>query len=173
MKSVFVFLFMVGLSSSAFAQLNISAQIIAAEEVPAAVQTAQTGYFPGLTVNQWEEQTASGPSNSGAQYVASFKDASNQVVRARYAASGQGTTATTYYASGTQLPSIIQSAAQNYPGYQLKSGEKLQVLANERIIFRLRLRNGAKKLVVYVNSNGEEISKNNLPREVRAEENAN
>ena len=173
MKSVLVFLFMVGLSSSAFAQLNVNVQAIATEEVPAAVQTAQTGYFPGLTVSKWEKQTASGPNNSGTQYVASFQDASHQVVRARYGASGQGTTATTYYASGTQLPAIIQSAAQNYPGYTLKSGEKLQLLANERIIFRIRLRSGAKKLVAYVNSNGEEISRSNLPREVRAEENVN
>ncbi len=173
MKTVFVFFLVVSLSGSAMAQLNFNLKVISAEEVPEAVQAAQTSYFPGLTVNLWEEQTASGPENAVTRFVANFKDGNGQVIRARYLKDGQGTTATTYYARGNQLPSVIQAAAaENYPDFILRTGEKLQLLAKGTTIFRIRLRKGIKKLVVYVDSNGEEISRNEVPTEVLEEENA-
>lgn len=171
MKTVFVFTLLVCLSGTAFAQINFNVQAIQPEEVPEAVKTAQSGYFPGLAVNLWEKQTASGAEQSGSRYVASFKDGSNQTIRARYLNDGTGVSATTYYLSGTKLPSVIQSAAtQDYPNYTLRSGEKLQLLATGKIVFRLRLRKGAQKLVVYVDSNGDEVSKNQIPTEVQEEE---
>ena len=171
MRTLFVFLLALSLCSSAIAQLNLNVQSIPAEEVPEAVKNSQTEYFPGLSVKLWEQHTASGPEQSANRFVASFQAGSRQAVRARYLSDGTGTTASTYYLSGTQFPSIIQSsAAQNYPDYTLNSGEKLQLLATGTTIFRLRLRNGAQKLVVYVDSNGNEIRRNGVPLEVRQEE---
>ncbi|MEL7120109.1 MAG: hypothetical protein AAFO07_11730 [Bacteroidota bacterium] len=115
MKTVFVFLLSVCLTGTLMAQVNFSVQAISVEEVPEAVQTSQSGNFPGISVAQWEKQMASAQGESGTRYVANFKDGGNQLVRARYYTDGTGITATTYYAA-SQLPSIIKdAAARNYP----------------------------------------------------------
>ncbi len=171
MKTAFVFLLTVCLYGTTFGQLSFNIQTVSADEVPEAVQTAQTGYFPGLSVNLWEKQTASGPENMATKFVASFQGSGNQLIRARYLQVGTGLTASTYY-TGKQLPSAIQSAAaNNYPDYKLVAGQKVLLLGTNKSIFRIRLRNGAQKLVVYVDSNGEEISRRDVPREVLEDEN--
>ena len=170
MKSTFLFLALLCLTTTAFCQISFSVQTVTIEDVPAAVQTAQSGNFPGLTVKQWEKQTASGSEQTGSRFIANFTEGSNQLVRARYSADGTGLTATTYY-KANQLPELIQSsAAQNYPDYQLTSGEKVLLMNNQKSFFRIRLRKGAQKLVVYVNNNGEEFSKDSLPGIVREDE---
>ena len=170
MKTVFVFLLSVCLTGTAMAQLSFSVQAISIEDVPQAVQTTQSGNFPGITVAQWEKQTASTQGESGTRYVANFKDGGNQVVRARYYTNGTGVTATTYYAA-SQLPSVIKdAAARNYPDYKLTSGEKIFLLSTQKSYYRIRLRKGAQKLVVYVNNNGEEIQRKNIPSQVREDE---
>lgn len=66
-----------------------------------------------------------------------------------------------------QLPQAIQDAAKtNYTGYTLTSGEQITVLPTGVIYYRIQLRKGAQKLVVYVDANGQEITKDNLPKTV-------
>lgn len=171
MKTVFVFLFACTLSVSAMAQLTLKMEIIPADQVPEVVLAAQSGQFPGLAVNQWEKQTANGPENEGSRFVATFTSAKNQVVRARYAADGTGLTASTAYLNASQFPSIIQSSvAEKYPDYKLINGQNIQLLATGTTIFQARLRQGTKKLVVYLDASGDEISRSQVPAIVLSEE---
>jgi hypothetical protein len=143
------------------AQVTVNIQKVDASAVPSAVINAQAGYFSGVTVKYWEKQTGSAKDKSGDRYIANFDQ-----TRARYYSNGTGGTATTYYAA-KQLPQAIQdAAAANYAGYALISGERVVVLATSSEVYRIQLRKGAQKLVVYVDANGQEISKSSLPKEV-------
>lgn len=165
MKTSFLLLLCLAASLNLHAQLQFSVQAVAAEEVPQAVHDAQAGFFPGITVNVWEKQSASARSKSGDRYVANFQK-DGQKSRARYYANGKGISATTYY-TAKELPEVIRTAAaENYAAYQLTSGEAIQVLNQQKSFFRLRLRKGAQKLVVYVDANGQELSKDSIPEEV-------
>ncbi len=171
MKTTFVFLLSLCFYVTTFAQINFSVKAIPADQVPEAVISAQSGYFPGLSVLNWEKQTVSGPNESGSRYVASFNEANKTLTRARYFESGVGITATTYH-PGNQLPTVVkEAAAANYSDYSLMSGEKLLLLPKDKYIYRIRLRKGVKKLVVYLDKTGKELSKDHIPVEVVEEEN--
>ena len=162
MKNIFFILSFIALAFVAQAQVGVTVQAIDADDVPSAVITSQATYFPGVTVNVWEKQTARGRNTSGDRYIANFKN-NGQKARARYYTNGTGTTAVTYY-SGSQLPTEIQEvAATNYPGYILNSGEQIVTLPTSDIYYRLRLRKGAQKLVVYTDKNGNELSIDEVP----------
>ncbi len=173
MKTIFVFLLSVCLSGAVFGQLRFTVDAIPVEEVPEAVQTAQADYFPDHSVYLWEKQTATGPQqNAVVRIVASFKGQNNQVIRARYLTDGSGLSASTVYLSAAQYPTAIQDAVkQNYPDYTLMTGQKVEVLSTGNTLFRVRLRKSlTNKIVVYYDKNGEEISRNDIPIEVREEE---
>ncbi len=172
MKTVFVFLLSVCLYGTTLAQINFNIEVVPADEVPEAVLSAHNGYFPNISVLSWEKQTASGRNESLSRFVASFKEADKTLTRARYLQNGEGITATTYH-PGPKLPSVIKdAAAEHYADYTLMSGEKLLLLPTGKNIFRIRLRKGvSKKLVVYLNNDGEEISRKDIPKEVVEEEN--
>lgn len=162
MKNIFFILAFIATTFVTQAQVGVTVQAINANDVPAAVISSQATYFPGVNVNVWEQQTANGQSNSASRYIANFQN-NGQKARARYYPSGVGTTATTYYSS-SQLPAAIQeAAATNYEGYTLGSGEQVVVLATNDIYYRLRLRKGAQKLVVYTDENGKQVSLDDLP----------
>jgi len=161
MKTSFFAVLFTFVAFVASAQATLTVQRIDASAVPQAVLSAQAGYFPDVTVTFWEKQTAAGKEKSGDRYVANFDQ-----TRARYYANGTGTTATTYLAA-RQLPQAIQDAATaNYAGYTLESGEQIKLLSKGTVFYRIRLRKGAQKLVIYVDANGQELSKNNLPKDV-------
>ncbi len=169
MKNLFVLMLFVAATFAANAQVTVSVKKVDAAEVPQAVLDAQESYFAGTTVNLWEKQSASARDRSGARYVANFQ-LDGQKARARYYANGTGISATSYYVA-KELPQDIQdAAATNYGGYRLNSGEKIMLLNQNETIYRLRLRKGAQKLVVYVDENGDEISRSEVPDEVEAEE---
>ncbi len=169
MKNLFVLTLFFMAAFAANAQISLKVEKVDAAEVPQAVLDAQEGYFAGLTVNLWEKQSASARDRSGARYVANFQ-LDSQKARARYYANGTGISATSYYAA-KELPQNIQDAtASNYGGYRLNSGEKIMLLSNNKTIYRLRLRQGAQKLVVYVDVNGKEISPENVPTDVKEDE---
>ena len=155
-----------------FGQLNFSVQKISAEDVPASAIATQASSFsaPVLT---WEKQTANARGNAITRYVASFTEQSKTITRARYTSSGKGLTATSYYSNASLLPTTIQeAAAANYPNYTLGSGEKITYIPTKHHAFRLRLRNGAQKLVVYVDNSGKELDKDDLPEPMIEDENA-
>lgn len=165
MKNIFFILAFIATTVVAQAQIGVTVQAIDADDVPAAVISSQASYFPGVTVNVWEKQTARGRNTSGERYIANFRN-NGQKARARYYANGTGTTAVTYY-SGSKLPTEIQEvAATNYAGYTLFSGEQITLLPTNDVYYRLRLRSGAKKLVVYTDANGNELSNDEVPDEV-------
>jgi len=162
MKNLFFILVFIASTFAANAQIGASVQAVNADDVPAAVISSQASYFPGINVNVWEKQTVRGQSKSVERYIANFQN-SGQKARARYYTNGVGTTATTYF-SGSQLPTAIQdAAAANYSDYTLESGEQIIALPKDDVFYRLRLRKGAQKLVVYTDESGNEVSGDNLP----------
>ena len=168
MKNLLIVLAMLTLTFNLSAQAGASVQKVDASEVPQAVLDAQNQYFPGITVNFWEKQSASFRDKSGARYVANFQN-NGQKTKARYYSNGTGGTATAYHVA-KELPQAIQNAAaSNYPNYKLLSGEQITALAKSKSAFRLRLRNGAQRLVVFVDANGNELSANSLPNELTTE----
>ncbi len=168
MKNIFFLLAFFASTLVVQAQFSGTVQAIDANEVPAAVISSQATYFPGITVTVWEKQSAKGRNKTLDRYVANFKN-NGQKARAKYYQSGAGTTATTYYA-GSKLPAEIKSAAEsNYASYTLNSGEQITVLQKSEVFYRLRLRKGAQKLVVYVDENGNELSQQDVPDEVKVE----
>lgn len=169
MKNIFFILAFIATTFVAHAQVGVTVKAVNADDVPAAVITSQASYYPSVNVNVWEHQTAKGKNNSAERYIANFQN-NGQKARARYYPSGAGTTATTYY-PGSQLPTAIQEAAAiNYAGYTLNSGEQIAVLSTSDIFYRLRLRKGAQKLVVYTDANGNEVSPDELSEEVKEDE---
>lgn len=168
MKNLLFVLAMLTITFNLSAQAGINVQKVNASEVPQAVLDAQNQYFAGITVNLWEKQSASFRDKSGERYVANFQN-SGQKTKARYYTNGTGGTATAYYIA-KELPQAIQNAANsNYPNYKLLSGEMITTLTNNKSVFRIRLRSGAKKLVVFLDANGNEIAPNSLPDEVTIE----
>jgi len=168
MKNIFFILVFIATTFVTQAQVGVSVQAVNADDVPAAVISSQTTYFPGVNVNLWEQQTANGRNESADRYIANFQN-NGQKARARYYPNGTGTTAVTYYSS-SQLPAAIQeTAANNYEGYTLESGEQIVTLPTSDIFYRLRLRKGAQKLVVYTDENGTEVSLDDLPSAMRKE----
>lgn len=169
MKNIFFILAFIATTFVAHAQVGVTVQAVSADDVPAAVITSQASYFPGVNVNVWEQQTARGKNNSAERYIANFQN-NGQKARARYYPSGVGTTATTYY-RGSQLPAAIQeAAAANYDGYTLNSGEQIVTLPTSDIYYRLRLRKGLQKLVVYTDANGNEVSPDELSEEIEEDQ---
>jgi len=172
MKPTIVFLLVVCLAGTAFAQLDFDVEPILAEAVPEAVRASQTKYFPNDTVNRWEKYIADGRKNSVVRYTATFRGASNELTRARYTEDGTGLTASTVYTSNTPFPPPIQTAvAQDYSNYKLMGGQKIELLSEGNAFFRLRLRRGVrgKPSFVYLNSEGEEISAESFPVKMREE----
>lgn len=165
MKNIFFILAFIASTFVAQAQISVTIQAIDADEVPAAVITSQANFFPNVNVNVWEKQTANGKNASGERYVANFQN-NGQKARARYYAHGEGITAVTYFI-GKELPTEIQeAAATSYAGYSLISGEQILLLQTSDVYYRLRLRRGAQKLVVYVDENGKELPIEKVPEEV-------
>ena len=170
MKTLLVFSLSLCLYGVTFAQLDFSVQKVSAEDVPANAIANQASNF-SATVLSWEKQTASARGKSITRYVSTFTELTKTITRARYTDSGSALTATTYYRS-EQLPTAIQdAAAANYPAYNLESGEKIVYIPTKQNVFRLRLRKGAQKLIVYVDNNGKELAKENLPEPIVEDEN--
>lgn len=152
------------------AQATWTRSVVKEAEVPIAVKNTQTVMYPNVKVDRWEKATGTVNEQSKTKYIAIFKQF-NQRVRARYQSSGTGLSATTYFL-GTKLPQAIQdAAATNYSEFKLKSGEKIQSLTGpEKYVYRIRLRKGSQKLVIYVDENGKEIEKGEVPAMMKEDE---
>jgi len=149
------------------AQGSFTAKAIDASEVPQVVLDAQSSLFSGSEVDQWRIQEGEGGrGNSGTNYIATFV-LEGQRTRARYSEDGKGIVAVTYF-KANELPSAIQeSASTNYSDFQLVRGEFIRGLQEGKNVYRISLRDGAKRLVVFVDENGNEIKKENVPEEMQ------
>lgn len=171
MKNMLLVLFAMATTMMMHAQ-NFTAQKVSAESVPQVVRDAQAADFPETTVTMWEKQTKTGvKGNTGIRFVAIFQ-LDGAKTRARYYNDGKGISATSYL-TAKQLPQAVQDAAKaNYAAYTLTSGEKIQVMSKGTVVYRVRLRKGAQKLVAYVDENGKEVSKDKVPAEIKEDETA-
>lgn len=162
-------LFLLGATFS-MAQVTLNAVKIDVSEVPAIVLDEQRANFPEATVRVWKKQTVKGKrGNNGLNYIAEFLSG-NQTARARYTKDGKGVVAVIAYSANTLPQGIKDVAAADYSDMTLVKGENLTALKSGTSFFRVHLRKGAKKVIVYTDENGNEIQPQNVPEEVQEEQ---
>ena len=159
------FLFVLALQAQ---EANLTFEIINVADVPEAVTAAQEANYPGVQVRQWKKQSLTVQTKSGAQYLAVFNSAGMNT-RARYTATGKGLSAYTSITLSSVPDAITASVDQNYPDYQLTRVAKVTSLKSGKYVYRINLRDGAKKLTVVLDKNGNELSKDSLPAEIEEE----
>lgn len=164
-----VFGLLISFSSQAQqASIKLTTEIVAASDVPESVRAAQENYYPGITVRQWKKMSATGQ-KTGSRYLAVFNQ-NRTNTRAKYEINGKGLSAYTSYALSS-VPAAIKSATTSqYAGYQLTKVEKIRALTKGKEAFRVGLRKGAQKLIVWLDENGNELKPQQLPTEITTEE---
>lgn len=163
LASTFLFVFVLHAQEA-----NLTFEIVDVADVPEAVTTVQEANFPGVSVRQWKKQSLTVQTKSGAQYLAVF-NSEGMNTRARYTEVGKGLSAYTSIALTAVPEAIMASINQNYSDYQLIRVAKVTSLKSSQFVYRINLRNGAKKLTVFLDKNGNEMSKDSLPTEIEEE----
>ena len=150
-------------------QGQFAVTLMDAGAVPSAVVQAQDSNFPGITVRQWKKQEYQGKRSSSTQYLAVFTQ-NGQNTRVRYTDTGRGiSTYTTYGPEALPTP-ITETISTTYADYSLTGAAEIASLQQAWSGFRIRLRKGGQKLVVWLNADGELINPQGVPQEVSAEE---
>ena len=126
---------------------------VEAAQVPQAVKDAQAKKFPGVVQIRWQMKAVKTKTGSQKDFIALFKD-------------GELKTKVHYKADGTPLlvvhslpankvPSgIVSTVGNNYPGFTLKHGRKIEILTKNTVVYRLALTKPAAKLFLYVDESG-------------------
>lgn len=140
-----------------------------AAEVPEAVKQAQDVAFPGLAVTRWEQRSGKSDQRNFTHYVAVFKQES-RTTRARYDSNGKSVAITKFF-TADNAPDVVKSAATRYSGYTLAGGE--EALTDKGTFYRVRFRQGAKKLIVFLDQTGAEVEKKNQPKLLDIEDEGN
>ncbi|MEL6654841.1 MAG: hypothetical protein AAFY48_01335 [Bacteroidota bacterium] len=162
----------------AFMLVSLSAQeykgqftvtVVEASAVPSGVAQSQAENFPGITVRQWKKQEYNNKRLSSVQYLAVFTQ-NGQNTRARYQADGRSLSSYTTYRPEA-LPTPIQTTLQtDYADYTLTGAAEITSLQQGWTGFRIRLRKGNEKLVVWLTAEGTPLSPQQVPTEVSAED---
>jgi len=154
------------ISMITFGQSNFNLTVIQASDVPQAVKDQQNAKFPNINVEKWEKNTFTKKAGKPSEwFVAVFKENNNRV-RSRYANDGKAISATTYYLAAGIPQNIKDDAVSKYPGFTVTSGEKIKNFNSGKEYYRVRLKKGSSKLVLYYNPDGTEVKKENLPDEI-------
>ncbi len=156
-------------------QGNFAVEKLEKSKVPAGVIIGFDETFPGVSVVRWEKHTTQSNGNTFVKYVVIF-DQDGIRSRARYRPDGSGISASSYYLFKRleKLPSPVREyAANNYKGYILGSGEKITSLKSSKYVYRIRLRKGANRIVVYLNEKGELLMIKDLASEFIEDEDIN
>ncbi|MEL6972391.1 MAG: hypothetical protein AAFZ63_03650 [Bacteroidota bacterium] len=162
----------------AFTLVSLSAQeykgqftvtVVEASAVPTGIAQSQEANFPGIAVRQWKKQEYSNKRLNSVQYLAVFTQ-NGQNTRARYQADGRSISSYATYRPEA-LPTPIQTTlATDYPDHILTGAAEITSLQQGWSGFRIRLREGNQKLVVWLTAEGSPISLQQVPSEVSAEE---
>ena len=165
MKSNFLilalFLVTLGLQAQEY-DVNYTGGTIAAEEVPAAVLATQAQLFPNAEVRVWRKRAASSQHGSRTVYISAFN--ANQVnTRVQIKEDGTGISVYSSYAKSALPQGIQDLLANSYADYKLTGAAEITELKTNKSGFRIRLRKGASKLVLWLDENGQEISANQIP----------
>lgn len=170
MKNLLFTLFLGAMVFSAKAQQNWTNDVVQESDVPEAVLTAFNSKYDGAKVVRWEKRTWVGKNEKSAVKYVVIYDKDQLRHRSRYKEDGSGLSTTTYYWGAKKLAMlpqpILDYASNNYAGYKLMSAEKEYNLKNGKYVYRIRLKKGATKVVVYLNESGEEVSKDNIDQEI-------
>lgn len=142
---------------------------VEAAEVPEAVKQAQDVAFTGLSVTRWEQRSGKSDQRNFTHYVAVFKQ-DNRTTRARYDSNGKSVAVTKFF-TADNAPDVVKSAATRYSGYTLAGGE--EAVTDKGTFYRARLRQGAKKLTVFLDQTGAEVEKKNQPKLLDIEDEGN
>lgn len=174
MKTVSMFLLLlVGSIHVGYCQKGFMAKKIAESEVPQSVKSSFSSDFPGVQVRKWEKHTKYAKQEK-VRYVAVWNNSENLVNRARYKEDGNGISASVYYwfKNKDKLPQHIKAAATKlHPDYELTAGEKITGLKQNKLTgYRLRLTKSGEKLIIYVDEQGNAMSRDKVPNEIQEEE---
>lgn len=159
---------------SGFSQATFKTETIEASQVPASVTSSFNSKYSGVKVVRWEKHIFTNKKGKKhAKFVCIF-DKDGLRSRSRYMPNGTALSATTYYRfkNVQKLPEPIKKYAKTkYPDFKLTGGEKELSHKNGKYVYRIRLKKGPSKVVVYLNENGEEINKDNIDGEILENEN--
>lgn len=144
------------------AEATLGTTVVPVEEVPQVVRDAQEALFPGVAVRTWRKRSAEGQRIAKTTFLAIFnQDKIN--TRVQFAEDGTGISVYATYAEAA-LPAPIQaSLTTTYSDYRLTGAAEITALKSGKSGFRLRFRDGAKKLVLWVDENGQEITGTQTP----------
>lgn len=168
--TVFIFLFVI----SGFSQATFKSEKIQASNVPANVSSAFDSNYSGVNVVRWEKHIFINKKGKKYSKFVCIFDSEGLRHRSRYKPDGTALSETTYYwfKNAQKLPEPIKHfAKKNYPQYKLIGGEKELSLRSGKYVYRIRLKRGPSKIIIYLNENGEKISKDNIDGEILENEN--
>ncbi len=127
-------------------------------KVPQAVKNAQAKQFSNVQKIRWRVKVIKTKEGTGKDFIASFKG-KDGLVKAHYRPNGTAVL-NIYHLAGDKVPANVASIAKrNYPGFDLKRGAKIEVLAKNISGYRLILTKPAAKLILYTDENGNDAKK--------------
>ncbi len=176
MKTIFMLITLIFFSGSvSLAQLNYKVKQLKPDQVPSEVKASFAEKFPDIKLVKWEKHTAKGKRFKGSKYVARFFE-DKLPVRSRFSVNGNPRTATTYYLGKKikRLPEPVKAyAKKNYPKFKLRNGRKIISLKSDKYMYVIKLKKAATVMHVFLNKNGQELSKENIAKELREAAEAN
>jgi hypothetical protein len=171
MKSTILLpLLLVSISLQSHAQQykgNYDLYDVSASDVPAMVIDAFNDDFKASVI-KWQKGVYTGTKKSTTRYIAVF-DLEGLRTRARYQEDGKGISYSSFYIRktvGTLPEEVKEFWKSNYPDWLLPSAEHIRSLLSEKEVYRLRMRQGSKKLVAYVDESGKELERSSLSQEL-------
>lgn len=169
MKKISILFVFVALLIIAMNAQEVTTEVVDESVVPSEVKSSFSSDFSGITPIKWEKHTFKAKNGKMYYKYVSVFDKDGLRHRARYKNDGTGLSVTAYYwfKKVENLPDAVKNyASVKYPDFKLNSGEKEKSLKSGKYVYRIRLKKGASKLVVYLNEKGEEVSKDNVDQEI-------
>jgi len=137
-------------------------------KVPQAVKDAQTKQFPDVQKIKWRVKAIKTKQGMAKDFIAGFIG-TDGIVTAHYKPNGTAML-NIYHLKADKIPSGIASKSKsNYPGFELKRGDKLHFLIKNTTVYRLVFAKPAAKLILYTDESGNDAKKVNAAKEAMGE----
>jgi hypothetical protein len=168
MNRLLLYVILIASFFSSQAQRKNVARQVDPSQIPAAVKTSQESNFPGIAVTRWEVRDITVSKKFISKYIALFT-ADNKIIHARY--KGDGTlVSSSAYLEAEHIPGFIKKLESSYSGYELKRVEEIKTYAKGKVYYRAHFQKGRKKLIVYTDDNGKELSEEKIPADAKEDE---
>ena len=137
--------------------------------VPQAVKDAQVKQFPNVQKIKWKVKNIKTKEGVANDFIAAFKG-TDGIVKAHYKPNGTAVL-NIYHLKADKIPSNISSTAKgNYPGFELKKGDKLHFVTKNATVYRLIMTKPAAKLILYTDESGNDAKKINAAKEAMGDD---